>query len=511
MTGTLLVDDLDIAGRQSPESSQTAEQLKMAQALSDMLNPFLEHLRTVHFALLASCLVLFASTLPEPPEDLKLAKRDLERIQSALDSKSLPKLIERAFILGARGPGTWKSSGKGTYASRLTYKQKSIMFRVTAVLRGQSVVPVEELALPGIASNMRLVDSCGTIIRADLRSNDFRILLTPQSSLAEFGKFWDCLPDLRAVKPSKVHYEKAAATPLDPELAKAFANNFIKMEPVVASWEEARDIVTKRGFSALFFALNADGRLTLQFDPSLDDPVTAVKDFGATPKKYVEMDEQSQPNALSLDETTATTVFTMPIVVPLSTSASGIKAQKLIIDEFFPGVGEGSFERRFPQLASWSRGRQSRAPGILIEDIQREIERASESFEVFGVKIPMALIAKMGLLVILAIEAYLCLHMRRLSVLLKTVNSMPEFPWIGVYSDNVSKSIFATTLVGVPLAVSAMLLYHSWNALPIGTIMILGLVTFAMKLFLIDQLAKFWDAFPRAISTGEPPSSEGGC
>lgn len=190
-------------------------------------------------------------------------------------------------------------------------------------------------------------------------------------------------------------------------------------------------------------------------------------------------------------------MFTMPFVVPLSTRANVMTAQALVIEEFFSGTSPGVFERRFPQLASWVGKRRSRTPKILLEDIQQDLDRAAESFDMFGVKIPLSLIAKMGILVLIAIEAYLFLHLRKLSELLAKNDALPEFPWIGIYPDRISKSVFAVAVVIVPACIALWLFLNSWEQLRFGTVAALSVSFAVVQGFMVSQLYRFWRSWPR--------------
>jgi hypothetical protein len=80
---------------------------------------FLLHARTVHVTLVTTAFLLFATMLGLPASDLKVARRDLERMQVALASGEIEKLVQRAYLLTGHGQGLWKSKFKGTYAWEL--------------------------------------------------------------------------------------------------------------------------------------------------------------------------------------------------------------------------------------------------------------------------------------------------------------------------------------------------------------------------------------------------------
>jgi hypothetical protein len=458
-----------------------------------VISGFVEHVRTVHFALLATCLALFAASLPEAPEDLRIAKRDLERIQTAANSSALEKLTNRGFLLAARGPGQWKAKPAGTYGLRLTYATKGARFSVVATPAWSTTLTLEEQAIPGISAESGLVGTCGNVVVANTNIGAFGVDISERSSLAEFSAFWDCLPQIRAVSFGQIYYHKPAPVSLGKEMAATFKNNLIEVTPLMAVGTMPFETIAPAPFPALFLTL-AKGQLVLEFDPNKHFPVSPA-DFGATPVKYVIGLAPVSP-AIGASGT----IFTMPFTITADTRAVSTKAQQLLIDEYFPGTATGTFERRFPQLSLWAHGREARTPKILLEDLQTDIDRASESFELFGVKIPLSLIAKLGLLVLIAIEAYFCLHLSRLTLLVKGPSSVPSFPWIGAYLDLISRTASLTSAALLPVAVVAWLAISTWRQLGAATTILLGGIYVVVQCILIILMLRFWRAIERAQS-----------
>src|SRR5438874_730052 len=93
----------------------------------------------------------------------------------------------------------------------------------------------------------------------------------------------------------------------------------------------------------------------------------------------------------------------------------------------------------------------------LLQDIVQELVHLGGLESVLGVKIPLSLITKVGMLVLIAIEAYFCLHLNRLSSILTRETEPPSFPWIGVYTDPLSKLVTLMSSAGVPAGVVAWL------------------------------------------------------
>jgi len=452
---------------------------------TDVAKSFMEHLRSVHFALLAACLALFAATLPEPPADLRLAKRDLERIQGAVASGSLTRIVNRAFLLGAYG-GQFRSREVGTYALRMRYRDAQDAGRTVVVGARQrfSSLPLEEVAIPVVRHDDRFQRTCGAqIIAAQPSTSDFKLNLTPQSSLADVATLWDCLQELRAVRIIAVEAAGARPEKLSEAMARRFPSNLLGVEPVSGPWSQIGTSVEQGTVPALVLDF-VDGDVVVRYDPSVA-PGPSI--FGVVPGKYV------VPNR-------SDDVFTIPAVIPVSMRASTLPAQRLIAEEFFPGVSPGLFARRFPQLAAWSVGKATRNPAVLLEDISAEIERASDTFEIMGVKIPLSLVAKLGILVLIGLEGYFALHLRRFRYVVSPNPGGLDFPWLGVYPDAASRVVFATVTVGLPVAVTALLLVKSRQQLSGATWVSLAAFFGTVQTLVAVELVKFW----RRSAHGEP-------
>jgi hypothetical protein len=470
------------------------------ESTSKEISDFAEHVRTVQFALLVTCLALFAASLPEAPEDLHTAKRDLTRIQAAATSKTLDRLINRAFVLAARGPGEWRAKEAGTYGFKATYRFNESTFGVIVTPAWRTTLTLEEQAIPAFAAERGMVLTCGAALRADLQLGEFRVSIDPSNSLADFVAFWDCLPRIRAVRLGRTHSEKAAPIALDETLAATFKNNLVSVSAFKADSRNVVDELDPPPFRALYLTLR-DGHMVLEFDPNKQLP-SSPADVGATPVLHVSGSRAPgvRPAAAALAPSSAETVFTMPFIVPADTRGMSTKAQQMLIDEYFKGEATGPFDLRFPQLAAWARGRAARTPQILLEDLEQDIERASESFELFGVKIPLSLIAKVGLLVLVAIEGYFYLHLRRLTAIIQGTTPLPKFPWIGAYTDAVSMTASVASSALLPMAVVAWLAVTTWGKLSVTTALPLGIAYVVTQTLLIRQMIAFRTALRRAES-----------
>ncbi len=462
-------------------------------ATTDEVKTFIEHLRTVHFALLATCLALLAASLPSPPGDLKLAKRDLGRISTAIKSNELTNIVNHSFLLAARGNGVWKAKDNGTFAYLLRYRIENNQIKLYTSLNRNSSISLEEQAIPAIDSQIGFTRSCEGIVIANIDQQRFEVSLDQNTPLQQFSALWDCLSNVKSIGVIEAIYDDTSAIKLGPAMKEGFHNNFLSITPVKGKMDDIKETILKLSYPAMYLRFSSEGNLILEFEPSMGD--AAVSNFGKTPIQYVS-DNNFKGALKKSDDKTIDNVFTMPFVVPLSTKALSIKAQEAIIKEFFPGIAPGTFERRFPQLVNWVEGKEDRPISVLIEDIQSDLERANDSFEVLGVKIPLALIAKVGILVIILIEIYFSLHLRRLRQIFLKADTLPAFPWIGIYSDIVSKSVFTIALIGIPASVVFLLIVESWGLFGLSISVVLTTAFVVVHTMLGIVLVSFWRSWP---------------
>src|SRR5260221_14733415 len=99
-------------------------EVKMARSDADaQIQEFLLHARTIHLTIATTAFLLFAAMLGLPASDLKIAQRDLERMQTALKSGEIDKFVQKAYLIAGRGQGLWKSKFKGTYVWELDFRE----------------------------------------------------------------------------------------------------------------------------------------------------------------------------------------------------------------------------------------------------------------------------------------------------------------------------------------------------------------------------------------------------
>ncbi|MEM8561509.1 MAG: hypothetical protein AAGF57_04705 [Pseudomonadota bacterium] len=118
----------------------------------------------------------------------------------------------------------------------------------------------------------------------------------------------------------------------------------------------------------------------------------------------------------------------------------------------------GSFAQSFPQLAAYASNLKALNVDDLRTVLQNEIERSGDKVEVLGISFPPEAIRTWGILVLLASQMYLLMHLSEFRKRAATAH-LPQVAWIALYDGWGPKLSFILTA----------------GILPVGAVMILAL------------------------------------
>ena len=143
-------------------------------------------------------------------------------------------------------------------------------------------------------------------------------------------------------------------------------------------------------------------------------------------------------------------------MVPVTCDTFDLRAQSAIADKANKPWSPGSFVQTFPDLAALSDGLGALQPEQVAKVLRNLRERTGKEVEVSGLKLPLEVITRWGLLVILAIQLYFWIDLR--NFLAKAVTpEMLDVPWIGLYPDRLSHSVFWASAVVLPVLTVCLL------------------------------------------------------
>jgi hypothetical protein len=111
---------------------------------------------------------------------------------------------------------------------------------------------------------------------------------------------------------------------------------------------------------------------------------------------------------------------------------------------------DGSFEKSFPDLARASDNYGAFRLTDVMALTAEEATKSSQVFEAFGLKFPTGRVAIWGVTVILCVQLYLFIYVKQLSGRLKQDDPGWDVPWIGMVPSLIPRSLFFASLVLLP-------------------------------------------------------------
>jgi hypothetical protein len=114
----------------------------------------------------------------------------------------------------------------------------------------------------------------------------------------------------------------------------------------------------------------------------------------------------------------------------------------------FPDLPQGMFSEAFADLNELTNGLQRDD----IDELQawlsnQQSQHSSESFEAFGVRFPASATVAWGTVIVLAVQIYLLLHLRELAPRLTSDDPGLDVPWVGLYRWSVSRLMMTASLL----------------------------------------------------------------
>lgn len=123
----------------------------------------------------------------------------------------------------------------------------------------------------------------------------------------------------------------------------------------------------------------------------------------------------------------------------------------------------GSYEYSFRALNDITRDYETLNVDTILKIIESEKARAGDSFEAFGVKFPAEGTTRWGILVVISIQVYFWLHLQELAKKLGPRDEGWEVAWIGVYHSFIAKLVFGLSAFFLPvLAVLSLAVRAAW-------------------------------------------------
>jgi hypothetical protein len=127
------------------------------------------------------------------------------------------------------------------------------------------------------------------------------------------------------------------------------------------------------------------------------------------------------------------------------------------VNSAFRSLQPGSFKQTFKDLSIAAHDESDLPLEDIKEFLHDEAAKGPEVFEAFGMKFPAGQITFWGVVLLLSIQLYFLVYLRQLFGRLRQDDAGWDVPWIGMDSSQLSKTILYTSLVILPLFASTLL------------------------------------------------------
>jgi hypothetical protein len=132
-----------------------------------------------------------------------------------------------------------------------------------------------------------------------------------------------------------------------------------------------------------------------------------------------------------------------------------------VLHDRFDGLKPGPFNKSFSDLARATRGREEEDFGTLAPHIYAEATKGDEAFDAFGVKFPSEQVTGWGIIILIAVQLYLVLYLRRLFNKLKPNDPGWDVPWMAMDYSLLARVMLFVSLVVLPVCAAVFVVVQS--------------------------------------------------
>lgn len=126
-------------------------------------------------------------------------------------------------------------------------------------------------------------------------------------------------------------------------------------------------------------------------------------------------------------------------------------------DLSLPSLSPGPYEKTFRALSEEARGLEVEDLSDVEKIIAERLNRGSEEFEAFGMKFPTGQITTWGTLTLIGVQLYFFLYLRRFSKKLSPGDPGWDVPWICLDQSFLAQAILLVTVVVLPFVAALIL------------------------------------------------------
>jgi hypothetical protein len=369
---------------------------------------FVEHIRTVHFSLVAVCVALIGLLQFEKPKDVTTARYQLGEIKYAVDNWGSDEVKGAVRDASSEAGGGWHPPSDGP--------------RPWIIVAGVSFFLSDETAV--------LMPANGKSHGKSMSQGEFADSLSKPTSLTAFCGFWDLLyQQPKLIIPDQSHMTDTLAVVNKGGLATAVKYTVEENQPFVIGTVA---LSPGQGRVVVVSPLDAGGQTVLA---SLHLPASSY--------------------AYSWD------IADDHVIAPVAASEKRMDGQAALI-KTHPYWKPGPCAVSFAEVFSATAGSQDKSFEALATSLEQEAAKPkAESFEIFGVKFPVESASKWGIVLIVGIQLYLWIHLHELTPRLKQGDPGWDVAWIGVYTSLPARWLFFGLTAVLPFFAIVLLGRHA--------------------------------------------------
>ena len=392
---------------------------------------FVEHVRTVHFTLIGVCATLLVLSISRTQTEVQVAHKQIRQIREFI---GMAQPYEKLLL------PDWLKDGARARLNEM--KNERLKFRDK--LSGPDVPPPEANAIEFSLHDIK----CRAPLRFD-DSNSYLWDWKPRQQADGMGPPWEHRQVWKTLTepPTTLEgfrnwWDRAGQVFLDVpyKLSAGYASEVGSAPKLIPGVHEGLPQQTPWGFVPI--------RLTLLNDEVESSPLKAGSDLLLQDYSAREISDLRTINpSFNAEEHYLGTVGCVPagsiekkmisLSIPIWNFASvPYDAQSVLISHAKKEWDwkHGAFEYSFRELSELTRDYEKISLDAGESVLAGEEKRAGGSFEVVGVKFPAEAVTRWGIVVIIAIQIYLWIHLQELSPRLRRSDPGWDVAWIGVYT-----------------------------------------------------------------------------
>jgi hypothetical protein len=385
---------------------------------------FIEHIRTIHFALVVAAAALWIALLASfEPRTTRKALEDCSRIQS------LAEQLEWESWWTSYATDQWVVNQASPFSNSIRYAS----FKLPAYRRFWKIqFPPTLWAVYAARQDARAEPS--------LTWDGTKISVEPAPrTLNEFRQFWD-----RGIQPHVV------ARPRVPESITIFAETLDEdEEPLKFDVPLSREIVIP----------NANDRPATEEGVRLSNEPPPIITYSLKLSELATGVSQRLEFVLDVSRG-------MPVDFPRRTRNMRIAASAVmdryqsltpvawLCKRYHQDWTPQQFDKAFVELLSVAPPNAGNLPLTELADrVRASIRLTKGDVDIAGLRVPSEALTWFAPLIILSLQLYLLLHARVLGELFKHSDSIPLVAWIALFRNIVARSVFVASAVFLPAAV----------------------------------------------------------